>query len=105
MIDWLQTTWDLFLAWIKSYWTDFTNFLNDFPITVLDGFLSAVSGLINAIPSPDLLQNNGLSSAVAALDPSVQYFLSQSGLSTGLSILGAGVVFRLTRKVLTLFQW
>lgn len=53
---------------------------------------------------PDFLAS-GLGSLFGALDGGVMWLVSQLGIPQGLAMLGTAYVFRLGRKVATLFQW
>lgn len=89
----------------KSLWDDFIEWMMDFPIWLLSVFLDAIASIIEAINPPSFMSGGGLS---AALGPTSQYigsFLVQSGFAEAFALLGVGLAFRLTRKVLTLGQW
>lgn len=105
MLKWFEDTWLAFVAWIGVLWTDLTNFLTDLPINILEGVLMAFASVINAIPVPQFIQTNGLSGVISALPDSVQYLLSATGFVQALAVLGAGFLFRVMRKFVTLFQW
>jgi hypothetical protein len=47
----------------------------------------------------------GLNALFTGMDSSIMWLLGACGLGAGIGLIGAGFVFRLTRKVLTLFQW
>jgi hypothetical protein len=105
MIQWLEEWWASVKAWITELWTDFTEFLADLPKDILEGLLDALAALIESIPVPDLVQNNSLGDTFALLPSGVQYFLGQSGMVEATAIIASGFAFRMTRKLITLFQW
>ena len=104
MIDFFQSLYDSFLDKVDSLFIQLLTFLQDLFITILDLFLSAIATVIENIPTPVFL-SNGLASYLNGIDPAVIYFLSMSGFSQSLAIVGTGVLFRLTRKAFTLGQW
>jgi len=104
MLQWLKNAWNGLLDWLQSLWDAFVSFLNDLGILILDAFLSSIAGLINLLPVPDFL-GTGLQSFISGIDPSVLYFLSRSGFDAAIALIGTAVLFRLTRKLLTLGQW
>lgn len=104
LIAYLQNMWNTFVAWVKGIWDDFMEWTQDFWIDILDEFLQGVAAVVSAIPAPAFL-TRGLGGYLGGIDPAVLYFLSQSGLTDAFAILGAGLVFRLTRKLFTLGQW
>lgn len=91
--DYIQCLYDTFIAW-----------LGDFAVSVFRGIMEAIAAVITAIPIPSELAT-GLSSYYAEIDPGILYFLSQSGVPEALGILGVGMTFRLTRKLVTLGRW
>lgn len=105
MFDWLKKKWNDFITWTESLFNDLIEFLTDLPKKAFEGILDALAALIEAIPVPEFVQTGGLQSAVSALPESIQYCLFQSGMAQALAVLSLGFAFRMTRKLLTLFQW
>lgn len=97
------TAWllELVISIFKSIW----DFFSDIAIWVFDGVLTALAGVISAIPAPSFLSQNSLSSLLGAMGPDVLYFISAFNLPACFAILGAGFLFRMTRKIFTLGQW
>lgn len=91
-------------ALIGSLFTDVWAFVKDAAVNVFDLITQAVVALIAAISVPSWL-SGGLTTLWGSLDGSTQWILGQLGVPAGLAILGAGFVFRLTRKLVTLGQW
>ncbi len=104
MFDWVQELWNGFVSWFQELWDSIVEFFTDLPLVILDSFLSAIAAVLEVIPVPDFLQT-GLSGFLAGIDPSVLYFLDRSGFDSAIAILGTGVMFRLTRKLVTLGRW
>lgn len=97
-----------FTAWlidvIKAFFTAIWTFVVDAVVNIVDLLLGALVSLLALIPVPSFL-SGGLQSLYGLLDPGIAYVVSAAGLPQALSIIGAGYVFRLGRKVATLFQW
>lgn len=91
--------------WFKGMFVDFMEFITDLPLVILRGFLDGVLFLLESIPVPDFLAGASLQTLFNALHPDLQYFVSFFGIHFALGALGAGLVFRLTRKAFTLGQW
>lgn len=104
MFEWIRNAYNGLIGWLRGLWDAFVAFLTDLPVVILDGALSAIAALIEAIPVPAFLQS-GLGAYLSGIDPAVLYFLSRSGLTEGFALLGAGLTFRLLRKLFTLGQW
>lgn len=104
-MDWLTglTTWLLDL--VKTLWSSFTDFLDDFWLGIADAILSALAGTITAIPSPGFLSAISVGSLLNQLPSDITYFMSFLPFSQGFALISAGVAFRIARKLATLFQW
>lgn len=78
--------------------------LQDAFLWLLNALLSGIAAILGAIPAP-FSEQYSLSNLFAGLDPSIAYFVGQFGIVECLALLGAGVAFRLLRKLVTLGQW
>lgn len=92
------------LGLVKDFFTAIWDFVSDAFINVLELLLQGMLTLITAIPAPTFM-TGGLGTAMNQISPDVWFFASHFRLGECLAIFGAAVLFRLTRKVLTLFQW
>lgn len=97
LIDWLSQS-------LTNIYNSLVSYFSDLAILILDGILSAIATVIEGIPVPSFIQG-GMNTYIGGLDSSILYFLSRSGLVEAFAILGAGLAFRLSRKVFTLGQW
>lgn len=104
MIDWLKAAWADLIQVLKDILQAILDFFLDIGILVLELILDAIYAIVNLIPVPSFLQN-GMGSMLSGIDPSVLYFLDQSGLDAAFALLGTGIAFRLIRKLITLGQW
>jgi hypothetical protein len=91
--------------WFKGIFVDLMEFITDLPLVILRGFLDGVLFLLESIPVPSFIHSASLQALFNGLHPDVQYFVSFFGIHIALGIIGAGVLFRLTRKAFTLGQW
>lgn len=92
------------LGVVKEFFTALWSFFLDALVNIVDLIGAAVVGLLSMIPVPAFLAG-GLQSLYGLLDPGIAYIASASGLPQALGIIGTGYLFRLGRKVATLFQW
>ena len=95
---------DWLLGLVKAIFTAIWDFVADAFINIFELLLQGILAVLTAIPVPSFMQS-GLSSAMGQISGDVWYFASHFRLAECLAILGAAVLFRLTRKVVTLFQW
>lgn len=104
LFRWIGRIFEWFLGMLK----DVLEFFADLPVLIFEGILDGVIYLLSAIPVPEFLDtSNGgiLQVAFSGLHPDVQYLVNFFGIHYGLGVIGAGVLFRLTRKAATLGQW
>jgi hypothetical protein len=104
MISWIKQAWADLTQWFIAIFNAVVDFFTDLPVLLLESFLDAILYLIQSIPVPDFL-SNGMSAFMAGIPSDIFYFLSMSGFDNALAVLGAGVSFRLLRKLFTLGQW
>jgi len=104
MITWLKQAWADLISWLKAIFSALMDFLIDLPVKLLEAFLDAILFLLNSIPVPDFIAG-GIDSFMSAVGNDVLYFVSMSGFDDAMALLGAGLTFRLLRKLFTLGQW
>jgi len=101
MGDFWSWLWDAFKAIFAALW----DLCTDLFVMAVGLIFDLVVWIANHIPVPDFLSQYSLSSLFAQIHPGVLYFVSFFRLPECLAIIGAGVAFRLIRKLLTLGQW
>ena len=84
--------------------TAIKNILIDVFVQIFQILLNLVLFVLNGL-SLSVKLAGGLNAMFTGMDSSIMWLLGACGLGAGLGIIGTGYVFRLTRKVLTLFQW
>lgn len=104
-MEWLSGFTDWFVVLFQGLWNDSIEFLNDFWIGIVEQILFLISSVIISIPAPSFMSLYSLSLLFSSVPYEVLYFVSLLRFSEAFAIIGAGVGFRLGRKVLTLFQW
>lgn len=104
-MEWLSSLTDWFVVLFQGLWNDGLEFLNDFWIGIIQQILSLIADVIVSIPVPSFLANYSLGQLISLMPVDVLYFVSYLRLPEAFGVIGVGVSFRLTRKVLTLFQW
>lgn len=106
MDNWLSNLSAWLVDLVKSVFLALVEFFHDAALWVFDGVLSALSGLIAAIPVPAFLAGGvNVGSMLSGMPPFTLFVLNQLNLGPCLAVIGAGVTFRLIRKFTTLFQW
>lgn len=95
---------DWLLELVAKIFSTLWDFILDAAVAVFEGIVTGFVALISAIPVPQWMQG-GLSSIWSGMDSGILFFLSQLGVPQALAIIGSGYLFRLGRKIATLFQW
>jgi hypothetical protein len=107
-MDWLSDKIDALIAWFadafKAMFDAVITALKDFVLWVLDFILQGVALVLSVIPVPDFMAH-GLTPLFTALPSPLIYLLVQTGVPQAIAVIGVGVLFNLTRKLLTLGQW
>lgn len=93
------------LTWIYGLFKDFKLLALALPLMIFEGLTGGITYIIYKIPVPDFLSSGGMQSLFSVLPDTVTYFVWFFGIPEALALFSAGVVFRLTRKALTLGQW
>lgn len=105
LLGWLNAAIQWVFGIIKAGLLALLDLLRDGVVWVFDQVLGAVASVISAIPVPAFMQSGGLGGLFGAIPPEVAWFVGQLGLPQAAAMIGAGVMFRLTRKLVTLGQW
>ena len=103
------------IDWLAELWQDFITWCYDIILFILDAFmwlalqllekgLEGFRFIFSTIDPPAFIQS-GIGQFTSLVSPDVGYLLGATGFDSALGIIGVGYTFRLTRKVLTLFQW
>ena len=94
--------WNDIANWIYEAFQEIWQFFTDLPKHILDGLLSAIATLFEAIPPPEFLSTYSLANY---LHEDISWFLIQSAFPQSLAIIGGAVTFRFLRRILTLGIW
>lgn len=90
---------------IKSLWADFSDFMHDLLVDLVEVGLSMVKAIVYLIPSPDFLSDFTFCALLGSAGPWTAFIVAQLRVAEAMAVLAAALVFRLARVFLTLFQW
>lgn len=94
------------MEWLKEFFTNFLTWLVEIllwvPQQLFDLFLKALLVLVDSLPLPEFLIQYQIDDLI---HPEILFFLSNSGLSVALPIVGSGYLFYFFRRLLTLGIW
>ncbi|HWK52881.1 MAG TPA: hypothetical protein VNR18_00790 [Hyphomicrobiales bacterium] len=97
------TNW--FKEQFEALWADFVEFGRDMLVFAVESVLDLIATMVEAIPSPDFLQNASICGVLASAGPWATWAIGTFRLAEGFALIGGAVVFRLLRVFLTAFQW
>lgn len=104
LIDWFAELWQDFIDWCYEIILFIIDAMMWLSLQTLERMLEGFRFIFSAIDPPAFIQS-GITTLTSTIPPDVGYILGATGVDNALGIIGAGYTFRLTRKVLTLFQW
>ncbi|WP_109126525.1 hypothetical protein [Dyella sp. C11] len=104
-MDWLTDIKNWLISIIQQVWDAISGFYHDLSLKIVKGFLDAIAELAKNIPVPQWMSDYSLGHLFGQLSPTLGYFVDRLGIGAGLALLGLGYTFRVTRKLLTAFQW
>ena len=108
LYDQLRALFVPFWGWlvdaVKAVFGALWEFVTDAFIALVDLVLTAVVAALGLIPVPDVI-SQGLGSLWAQLDGGIMWLATQAGVPQAMAMFGAAYLFRMGRKVVTLFQW
>ena len=92
------------LKLIEKLFTAVWDFISDLFVSIISTVFDAVVSVISSIPIPGWL-GTGLAGPFGNMDSAVIYVVTGCGVPQALAIIGAGYLFRISRKLATAFQW
>jgi hypothetical protein len=108
MIDdikqWFRDIYQDMIDWFKDLAVDVVAEIKDLALDLFEALISGTVLAIGTIAPPEVLATS-LNTISAGMPPALLYFLSQTGLAEGFSIIGSAVMFRIARKIYTLGAW
>lgn len=119
LIDGITAAYDAFIDWFKLVFQSLMNFLLDFPVLIFEKILGFVSWLFtqfsdslsccftNIIDTSQGLQNalNSVFELPDGFGSGFCYLFANIGLDHAFACVSAALMFRFTRKLLTLGRW
>lgn len=95
---------DWLFSLVKAVFSAAWDFVVDIVVHLLDLVLGTLVSLLAAVPVPAFM-TGGLQAVFTQVDPGILFFVSALGIPQVFAMFGAAYLFRLVRKVVTLFQW
>lgn len=93
---------DELALFLKTLVGDIIAVITYVPLLILDTVMGGISSAIVAIPAPAFITATSIGDYIT---DDVAWMLAMSGFPEALAIVGAGMTFRFSRRVLTLGIW
>lgn len=102
---WLDDLTNWFKDQFKALWDAFVAFMGDLIVQAIESVCDFFATAIESIPVPDFITQYSLDSLLGQAGPTIGWLVSTFKIGQCLTIIAAGVTFRLLRKLFTLGQW
>lgn len=90
---------------IEKLWGFFVQFMHDLLIRLIETQLELINVIVHAIPAPDFLNGISVCGILSSAGPWATWAIGTFRLGEAMALLATALVFRLTRIILTAFQW
>lgn len=90
---------------LKTLFDALLEFLADWIIHMLKMWLELFYLVFSQLQPPDFLTSHSIGGLLGQAGPTIGWIASTFQLGTAFALIGAGYVFRLIRKAITLGQW
>lgn len=87
---------------VSQVWDDVREFFTELPVTIFEAFLSAISWVVESIPTPEFMSGTSISDH---LTDELVWFAVQIEFPIALGIIASGIGFYFLRRILTLGIW
>ncbi|SBV35995.1 conserved hypothetical protein [uncultured Stenotrophomonas sp.] len=110
MTWWMQAGWlgvltNWLLGLVQKFWAAIEAFFNDLIVTALEKLLELAALAFESLPVPDFMTQHSIGSLLGNAGPTVGWFVETFKIPECMSLLAAGLVFKITRKIVTFGKW
>jgi len=102
---WLSDLTNWLLGLVQKLWAAIEAFFNDLIITALEKLLELAALAFESLPVPDFMTQYSIGSLLGNAGPTVGWFVETFKIPECMSLLAAGLVFKITRKIVTFGKW
>ncbi len=102
---WLGDLTGWLLGLVKKLWAAIEAFFTDLIVLALEKMLELVALAFESLPVPDFMTQHTIGSLLGNAGPTVGWLVDTFKISECMSLLAAGAVFKITRKIVTFGKW
>lgn len=102
---WLTDLTNWFREQLHRLWDAIEAFFADLLILAVEAVLEVVALAFESLPVPEFMTTTSIGDLLGNAGPVVGWFVQTFKISECMSLLAAGAVFRITRKIVTFGKW
>lgn len=102
---WLDDLTNWLRELVEKLWDAIEAFFTDLILLALETGLDLLATAFESLPVPDFMSTYSIGGLLGNAGPTVGWFVSTFKISECMAVIGAGYVFRITRKIVTMGKW
>lgn len=102
---WLDEITNWLREQIQKFWDAIEGFFTDLVLIAIEKLLDLVATAFEQLPAPAFMAENSIGSLLGSAGPTVGWFVDTFRISECMSVIAAGFIFRISRKILTMGKW
>lgn len=102
---WLGDLTNWLLGLVQKLWAAIEAFFSDLIVMALEKMLELVALAFESLPVPDFMTHYSIGALLGNAGPTVSWLVDVFKIPECMSLLAAGAVFRITRKIVTFGKW
>jgi len=104
-VGWLTDLTNWIRGLIEKLWHAIESFFNDLIVFAIEKGLELIALAFESLPVPQFMTQNSIGSLLGQAGPTVGWFVETFQIQGCMSLLAAGAIFRITRKIVTFGKW
>jgi len=102
---WLQDITDFIRRQVERLWDAIVLFFRDLVMYAIEKMLDLIALAFEKLPVPEFLTQYKLGTLFANAGPTIGFFVNIFKIPECMAVIALGIVFFITRKILTLGKW
>jgi len=104
-VGWLDDLTGFLRRQVDRLWKAIVDFFRDLVLYAIEQVLNLVAHAVEKLPVPEFLDEYKLGTLFANAGPTVAWFVNIFKIPECMTVISLGIVFFITRKILTLGKW
>jgi hypothetical protein len=102
---WMEDITNFIRRQVERVWEALVKFFQDLVIYAIEKMLDLVALAFEQLPVPQFLHDYNLNMLLGNAGSTVGWFVQTFKIGECLAVIALGIIFRITRKILTLGKW